>query len=147
VISTANNYLFSPATNLIQDIYLRFIDRHASERRTLIASRLIVLLLGVFALLMATQFESVLNAAVYAYSIYGTAVTPAVLAVFLWKRATTAGAITSIVGGTLVTIVGNFFYSPDFVVYPAVAVSLTALIVVSLLTAPPDPAKLKALYE
>ena len=147
VISTANNYLFSPASNLIQDVYLRFIDRQAPERRTLVASRLIVVLLGVIALLMATQFESVLNAAVYAYTIYGTAVTPAVLAVFLWKRATTAGAITSILGGTVVTIVGNFRYSPDFVVYPAAAVSLTALIVVSLLTPPPDPAKLKALYE
>ena len=148
VVSTANNYLFSPSTNLIQDVYLRFIDRRASEKRTLIASRLIVLLLGVLALLLATQFESVLNASVYAYTIYGTAVTPAVLAVFLWKRATTAGAITSIVAGTVVTVAGNLMqFSPELVVYPAVAASVVSLIAVSLFTAPPDPAKLKALYD
>lgn len=148
VISTANNYLFSPATNLIQDVYLRFIDRHATERRTLVVSRLIVLVLGVFAVLLATQFESVLNAAVYAYSIYGSAVTPAVLAVFLWKRATAAGAVTSIAAGTVVTVAGNLLhYSPDAVVYPAVGASVLCLIVVSLLTPAPDLAKLKALYD
>ncbi|HZU26596.1 MAG TPA: sodium:solute symporter family protein [Bryobacteraceae bacterium] len=148
VISTANNYLFSPATNLIQDVYLRFIDRHASEKRTLIASRVIVVLLGVFAFLLATQFESVLNAAVYAYTIYGTAVTPAVLAVFLWKRATTAGAITSIVAGTVVTLACNVFqYPADQAVYPAVAASVVCLIAVSYLTPPPSPAKMKGFYE
>ena len=57
VISTANNYLFSPATNLIHDVYERFINPDASERRTLIVSRVLVIGLGVFALLQATQFR------------------------------------------------------------------------------------------
>jgi SSS family solute:Na+ symporter len=147
VISTANNYLFSPATNLIQDVYLRFIDRHASEKRTLIVSRLIVILLGAFALLLATQFESVLNAALYAYTIYGSAVTPAVLAVFLWKRATTAGALTSIIGGTAVTIVWNLLHYSLDAVYPALAVSVLCLVGVSLATPPPSAATLKTFYE
>ncbi|MGH9613401.1 MAG: sodium:solute symporter family protein, partial [Bryobacteraceae bacterium] len=107
VISTANNYLFSPATNLIHDVYERFIDQHASERRTLFVSRAIVVLLGVFALLQATQFESILNAAIYAYTIYGAAVTPAVMAVFFWKRTTASAAVTSILLGTVATIVWN----------------------------------------
>ena len=42
VISTANNYLFSPATNLIHDVYGRFINRNASERQMLIVSRFLV---------------------------------------------------------------------------------------------------------
>ena len=50
VISTANNFLFSPASNLIHDVYKRFIRPNASERRTLLISRLLVVLLGVFAL-------------------------------------------------------------------------------------------------
>ena len=99
VISTANNYLFSPATNLIHDVYGRFINPQASEHRKLVTSRFVVVLLGLFALLQATRFESILNAAVYAYTVYGAAVTPAVLAVFFWKRVTTAAAITSIMLG------------------------------------------------
>ena len=86
VISTANNYLFSPASNLIHDVYGRFINPEASERRKLVMSRVIVIVLGLFALLQATRFESVLKAALYAYTVYGAAVTPVVMAVFFWKR-------------------------------------------------------------
>ena len=59
---------------------------------------------GHLRLLQATQFESILSASLYAYTVYGAAVTPAVMAVFFWKRATTAGAIASIALGTVVTV-------------------------------------------
>ncbi len=143
VISTANNYLFSPATNLIHDVYGRFVDKNASERRTLIVSRLIVILLGIFAVLQATQFESILKASLYAYTVYGAAVTPAVMAVFFWPRATPAGAISSIVLGTVVTVAWELTqqYGPNATagsigqidaVYPALAASVLSLVLVSL---------------
>jgi len=148
VISTANNYLFSPATNLIHDVYERFIDQHASERRTLFVSRAIVVLLGVFALLQATQFESILNAAIYAYTIYGAAVTPAVMAVFFWKRTTASAAVTSILLGTVATIVWNLAgRDTEQSIYPALAASVLSLVVISLLTAPPGPEKWKPFFE
>jgi len=148
VISTANNYLFSPATNLIHDVYERFIDQHASERRTLFVSRAIVVLLGVFALLQATQFESILNAAIYAYTIYGAAVTPAVMAVFFWKRTTASAAVTSILLGTVATIVWNLAgRDTEQSIYPALAASVLSLVVISLLTAPPAPEKWKPFFE
>ena len=143
VISTANNYLFSPATNLIHDVYERFVNPRASETKKLVVSRVIVILLGVFALLQATQLESVLKAALYAYTVYGAAVTPVVMAVFFWKRATTAGAITSIVAGTVVTVVWNLEGFELDAVYPALAASVVSLIVVSLLTPAPDASKLE----
>src|SRR5438477_7017714 len=143
VVSTANNYLFSPATNLIHDVYTRFINPGASERRKLLISRVIVILLGAFAILQATQFESVLRASLYAYTVYGAAVTPAVMAVFFWPRTTTAGAITSILLGTVVTVTWEIAqqHGPAAIskqiggidaVYPALIASLLSLIVVSL---------------
>jgi solute:Na+ symporter, SSS family len=147
VISTANNYLFSPATNLIHDVYERFIDKHASQRRTLIVSRLIVVVLGLFALLQATQFESILKAALYAYTVYGAAVTPAVMAVFFWRRTTTAGAITSIALGTIITVVWNVGTHDLDAIYPALAASVISLVVVSLLTAAPPPSKWQPFFE
>jgi solute:Na+ symporter, SSS family len=146
VISTANNYLFSPSTNLIHDVYGRFINPRASEKRKLVMSRLIVVLLGLFALLQATRFESILNASVYAYTVYGTAVTPAVMAVFFWRRATTSGAIVSIVLGAVITVVLNLV-GYDLAIYPALAASLLSLILISLLTPPPEPAKWKPFFE
>lgn len=142
IISTANNYLFSPASNLIHDVYERFIDRNASERRSLVVSRIIVVLLGAFALLQATHFESILRAAMYAYTIYGAAVTPSVLAVFFWRRANAAGAVTSILVGTAVTVAWNLAGIEWFdAVYPALLSSVLCLIVVTLLTAPPPREK------
>jgi SSS family solute:Na+ symporter len=157
VISTANNYLFSPASNLIHDVYKRFIDPQASERRTLIVSRVLVIALGAFALLQAAYFESVLKAALYAYTVYGAAVTPSVMAVFFWKRANKAGAISSVALGTLITVAWNILQTrwPDGLdavyprlseldaVYPALGVSVLALVVVSLATAPPTRANLE----
>ena len=146
VISTANNYLFSPSTNLFHDVYGRFINPNASEKRKMVMSRLIVLFLGLYALLQATRFESILNASVYAYTVYGAAVTPAVMAVFFWKRATTAGAIVSIILGAALTV-GFNLAGYDLAIYPALAASLISLFLVSLLTPPPEPAKWKPFFE
>lgn len=149
VISTANNYLFSPASNLIHDVYQRFIDPGASERRKLVVSRLIVILLGIFALLQAAHFESILSAALYAYTVYGAAVTPVVMGVFFWKRATAAGAIASIALGTIVTVAWNLLGSPWGLdaVYPALAASVASLVLVSLLTPPPAKEKWAPFFE
>jgi len=102
--------------------------------------------------MQATQFESVLQASLYAYTVYGAAVTPAVMAVFFWKRATTAGAISSILLGTVITV--GWELSQQYgsaairagtggidAVYPALFVSVASLVFVSLLTPAPkrDP--------
>jgi SSS family solute:Na+ symporter/sodium/proline symporter len=148
VISTANNFLFSPASNLIHDVYKRFIRPDAGERQTLIVSRVLVVVLGVFALLQGAYFESILKAALYAYTVYGAAVTPAVMAVFFWKRANTAGAISSIVAGTVITVAWNVLQIEWLdAVYPALVVSLAALVGVSLATAPPPVPKWKPFFE
>jgi SSS family solute:Na+ symporter/sodium/proline symporter len=102
--------------------------------------------------LQATQFQSILNAALYAYTVYGAAVTPAVMAVFFWKRCTTAGAVTSIGVGTTVTVAWNvaqamgWKYDLD-AVYPALAASVACLVFVSLATAPPKAEKWKPFFE
>jgi Na+/proline symporter len=144
VISTANNYLFSPASNLIHDVYKRFLAPQSSEKRTLAVSRLLVVALGIFALLQGAYFESILAAALYAYTVYGAAVTPSVMAVFFWKRANTAGAVSSIIAGTVITVAWNVAGIQWLdAVYPALGVSLAALIGVSLATAPPSRAQLE----
>lgn len=156
VISTANNYLFSPSTNLIHDVYQRFVNKNASPVRVMVVSRLIVICLGLFAVLQAAEFTSVLKASLYAYTVYGAAVTPSVMAVFFWRRSTTAGAITSIVLGTFVTIAWQLLqnYGPSSIksaiaaidgVYPALLSSVLSLVIVSLFTTAPSPEKQSAL--
>ena len=95
VISTANNYLFSPATNLVNDVFVRYVAPDASNKRILIVSRLMVVLLGLWALYQSTHTESVLKKSLYAYTIYSAALTPVILAAFFWKRATAKAAVAS----------------------------------------------------
>lgn len=152
VISTANNYLFSPATNLMHDVYERFVNPQATERQSLLMSRVLVLALGLFAVLQATQFQSILKAALYAYTVYGAAVTPAVLAVFFWRRTTATGAVVSIALGTVITVAWNLaqgygWKNDTDAVYPAVAASILSLVIVSLMTAPPPEKKWRPFFE
>jgi len=101
----------------------------------LLVSRLVVVGLGIFAVLQAAHFESILRAALYAYTVYGAAITPSVMAVFLWERATAAGAVASIASGTAVTVLWNLSGIRFLdAIYPALAVSVVSLIVVSLVT-------------
>ena len=96
IVSTADSFLLIPATNLTRDIYQRYVNKNSNERQLILISRLFVLLFGVAALLLVSKLKTVLDAAYVAYNIYGTSITPALLAAFIWRRATACGAICSI---------------------------------------------------
>jgi SSS family solute:Na+ symporter len=144
VISTANNYLFSPATNLVNDVYTRFINKDATNKQVLLVSRFIVLGLGIWALVQGAYTESILQKALYAYTIYSAAITPVVMAAFFSKRVTAAGAVSSIAAGTFVTVfwdLGAKFLPATWAqrdaIVPALLASLFCLVVVSLFTPAP----------
>jgi solute:Na+ symporter, SSS family len=161
IISTANNYLFSPATNLVNDVFVRYIAPEASNKRVLIISRLMVVLLGIWALYQALNTHSVLAKTLYAYTIYSAALTPVILAAFYSRRANSSGAVSAIAAGTVVTIGWNAAFPENAVspallhagfpphlaaqlaqhdaIFPALALALLCLVIVSALTKPPRP--------
>ncbi|MEM7396396.1 MAG: sodium:solute symporter family protein, partial [Verrucomicrobiota bacterium] len=158
IVSTADSFLLVPATNLTRDVYHRMIDPHAPEKRLIRLSRILVVVLGLVAWALTGRFKTILDAAYAAYLIYGASITPALLAAFLWKRATAWGAISSIASGGTVTLLWTFYFSrqPGFdqwnpflqeVTYPAVAASLITLIGVSLLTARPGEETWKPFFN
>ena len=136
VLSTGNNYLFSPATSVVHDVFQRFFTRRWGDRSLLLMSRTTVVVLGLLALAQSFQ-PSILETAVYAYDVYGAGITPAVVAAFFWKRATTAGGLSSICAGTLMAVAWKIARFSSPMIFPALAASLACLIGVSLLTPPP----------
>ena len=159
VLSTGNTFLLVPSTNVSRDVYERYINPEASDRAKLNVQRVFVVLFGGLGLVVLTQFDSVLAMALYAYSLVGASLTPALLAAFLWKRVTPQGGVACIAGG-LGSIVGiktlsalgvSFsltlgdtafdFASSDYIVIPGVLVSIGLLVVVSLLTPPSSEEK------
>ncbi|MBI2980893.1 MAG: sodium:solute symporter family protein [Deltaproteobacteria bacterium] len=136
IMDTATSYLLAPATSLVQDIYRRFFDSQASPRKMVWMSRLFVVVLGLLAYYLSTLSDQFLSVALYAYTIYGTGITPALVAAFVWKRATTPGAICSMVGGTGMTLfwelTGLAASTGIDAVFPAAGLSLLLLVAVSL---------------
>ena len=151
VISTASNYLFSPATNLVNDVFVRYIAPGASNKRVLIVSRLAVVLLGCWALYQAIYAPSILEKMLWAYTIYSAALTPVVLAAFYSKRVTAWGAVAAIAAGTVVTLLWDVpgvktLFPPILAqrdaIFPALFASVASMIVVSIFTHAPEPQQL-----
>jgi SSS family solute:Na+ symporter/sodium/proline symporter len=156
VISTASNFLFSPATNLIEDVFVRYISPGASNKRVLIVSRLMVVLLGCWALYQSIYAESILEKMLWAYTIYSAALTPVILAAFYSKRVTAWGAVAAIATGTAVTVTWDLplvkglfpaIISERDAIFPALFAALLAMVVVSLFTAKPSAEQLAKFAE
>jgi len=159
VLSTGNTFLLVPSTNVSRDLYERFINPNATDKQKVNLQRAFIVIFGGVGLLLLTQFETVLSMALYAYSLVGASLTPALLACFLGKRVTPQGGVACIAGG-LGSIVGirllnmagvdltmslggsQFdFASSDYIVIPGVLISIGLLVVISLLTKPSPPEK------
>lgn len=150
ITSTGNSFLLTPSTNLTRDIYQRFINPSVDGQRIVFIQRIMVVLLGLLAYLLLTQFSTILAMALTAYTMVGAGLTPALLAAFLWKRVTVAGGVASIATGMGVTLFitiansvltatsGTQLLNEQYIILPAASLSILVLVVVSLLT-PPDP--------
>jgi len=154
IISTANSFLLVPATNVVRDIYQRFINPDLPDKKMILFSRLTVIVLGLIAYSLISFFPTILKAAYAAYTIYGAGITPALLAVFFWKRTTAAGGVLSILGGMTTTVVWEIINKAQGqltlgmpAVYPALIVSMTLLIGVSLMGSKPSPDKWKPFFK
>jgi solute:Na+ symporter, SSS family len=153
IISTANSFLLTPATGLVNDIYRRYLKPSASDKEVLLWTRVMVVVLGAVGFIALRFFSTILQMALWAYTMYGAAITPALLAAFFWKRATRAGGVASIATGMIVTLGweiqaraadGHYFLEIP-TVYPAFAASVLALFVVSLATPAPTEQELAAI--
>ena len=148
IISTADSYLLVPTTTLIRDIYLNYVNKNANEKTIVLLSRGLVVVLGVVAYIVSLGFaksEGFFERALYAYTIYGAAITPSLVAALFWKGATKQGAIASILVGTLTTLlwkeasfvkglIPNGIYVTMDEVLPAIAFSVLSLVLVSIFT-------------
>ena len=156
VMSAASNYLFSPATNLVNDVFSRYIAPGASNKKVLIVSRLAVVLLGCWALYQSLHAASVIHTMLWAYTVYAASLTPVVLAAFFSKRVTAWGAVSAIGAGTLVTLVWDIqavkncfpqILADRDAIFLALPVAVAAMIVVSLFTPKPSAEQLAQFAE
>lgn len=138
-MSTGANLAHTASTVLVRDLLVAVYKRDMPERNVVGLTRLFVVVISVLAyglaLLNPASLVDLLLGA------YGAVVQffPLIVAVFFWRRATTAGAYAGLVSGSLVTLLYTFFLPPPFEIHAGMwglVVNTILLVAVSLLTRP-----------
>jgi SSS family solute:Na+ symporter len=149
IMSTSSGALIATATVAKQDIVGTLTGRGQAQARSehdeVTQSRYYVLGFGVVVIAIACVLQDVVAALTIAYDILVGGLLVAILGGLLWRRGTNAGALSSIVAGTLVTL-GTMAYLGDIYanepIFAGLAASLVAYVAVSLATRPTDAAVL-----
>ena len=139
IVSTATSFLLTPATSLTRDVYQRFINPAADDRRLLLLTRSLVVVLGIVAFAAGSFFPTILAMALWAYTMYGAGVTPALLAALLWPGVSPQAGVASIAVGMATTLIweaaalAHGAYPLGIqTIYPALIASISTLIAGSL---------------
>ena len=150
IVTTADSYLLSSATNLTNDIYVKYIRKDATDKQKMLVLRGTIVVFSVIAVALTLYFPAVLSLQMTAYTMYGAAITPAILFALFSKKVTPAAGIAGILVGGLATIVWTLMGTPYGIQCAIVAVpaSVIAILVVSAVTPKGEAARsLDALYQ
>ena len=149
IVTTADSYLLSSATNLTNDIYVKYIHKDATDKQKMLVLRGTIVVFSFVAVALTLYFPTVLALQMTAYTMYGAAITPAILFALFSKRVTPAGGMAGIVVGGLATIVWTLMGTPGGVQCAIVAVpaSVIAILVVTALTRSNTEHSLEAIYK
>ncbi len=149
IVTTADSYLLSSATNLTNDIYAKYIRKDATDRQKMMVLRLTIVVFSVIAVALTLYFATVLALQMTAYTMYGAAITPAILFALFSKRVTPAAGLAGILVGGAVTIIWTLMGTPGGVQCAIVAVpaSVAAILIVTAVTKGSAQHSLEALYQ
>lgn len=148
IVSTANSMLLTPASNLARDVFQRLVRPHATDREIVRATRAAIIALGTIGVVAGNFFPTILAMALWAYTMYGAGITPALLAAFVWPRATRRAGTWSIAAGMSVTLLWEVaavlrggVAAPAYplglqTVFPALLASIGTLVAVTLAAGP-----------
>jgi len=149
-MSTADGLLLAIANALSHDLYYKMIDPRADTRVRLIVARVLLILIGAAGAGVASlRLTGILGAVAWAFCFASSGLFfPLVLGIW-WKRANRPGAIAGMIFGLgsgslylyyVFGLGGTPLWGIDHLRFGIVgtAVSLVAMVVVTLMTAPPD---------
>lgn len=139
IMSTADSLLTAATSHIVNDLWIKSfkLDEEKDEKKLLSVSRNCTFIIGIVALIIALISPGIIDVLVYSYTMYSAGVFIPVIGGVLWKKGTSQGALASLIGGSIVALLGiltdiNVFGVP--VEIYAALVSLVIFIVVSLVT-------------
>ncbi len=142
IMSTADSQLLVCSSALAEDLYRQLVHRDASQREVVLVGRLAVIAIAIIAMVLAFDPDSsVLGLVSYAWAGFGAAFGPVLVLSLYWRRMNWAGALAGVLTGGSAVVVWKQLEGGLFDLYeivPGVLFGTLAILVVSLLTAPPS---------
>ncbi|MBS1261887.1 MAG: High-affinity proline transporter PutP [Calditrichaeota bacterium] len=141
VMSTADSLLILAVSSVVRDIYQRIFRPDATQRRVVMLSRILTLIIAAFALVVALlEVRVIFWFVLFAWAGISSAFCPVIVLSVFWRRLTLRGAAAAMVVGFLTAVIwsrtlGDVLYE----MVPGVALAFVAGIVVSLLDKKPAP--------
>jgi len=105
IMSTADSCLMASSGNFVNDIVERAVRRTLSEKALMRLSQFSTLIIGILAMLLASGFQQVLDAILYAYSFMVSGLFVPTLGAYFWKRASSLAAFWSMISGGSLTLI------------------------------------------
>lgn len=149
VITTGDSYLLSTASNITYDVWVRLFKKDADDKQKLTVLRFSIILVAVLAFVLGFYFPDILSVQMYAYTMYGATITPALICALFYKNATKAGGLAGIVTGAVVTILWDVILKSPYGLKSAiisVPLAFIAIFLVSVLTQNGDKVSLETVY-
>jgi len=146
-MSTADSQLLAAASSVSQDLLQDFLHVKLSQKSSMRVARLTVIAIAIIALFLAWNPDSsVFTIVSFAWAGFGAAFGPVMLLSLFWKRSNWQGALTGMVAGGVMVFVWKYGVAKlggvwaIYELLPAFLFGCAAMILVSLLTPPPDRA-------
>lgn len=143
MMSTADSYLLVSMQTAVDDIG-KTIRPQMSEKRELLLSRILCVVLAFGALMIALYIKSAYTILTMIYNFYAAAAGIPALAALYWKKATAQGMIAAVIGGFVTCAVWRALGSPLGIggTLPGAAVCLALMVTVSLATYKKHPSRM-----
>jgi Na+/pantothenate symporter len=148
--STVSAVLLMLGSAISHDIVKQVMKKEMSEKQQLKITKIVVLIMGILPIPFALNpLPLIQQIWIHAAALIGSSFAVSMLLGLYWKRATKAGAITSMVGGIGSAVIWLSLGNPFGLdaVYISVPVSLLCMIVFSLVTRPVSKEALQPFFK
>ena len=146
-MSSSSSYMIIAGSAVAENIFRGIFKRDASDRQVMWVARITILTVFLFGCVIAfDQNSSIFQVVSYAWAGLGASFGPLMLFSLYWRRTNKQGAVAGMIAGTATVFIWHGVIKPlggVFAIYellPAFIISALAIVVVSLMTAPPSAA-------
>ena len=144
-MSTADSQLLAASSSISQDLLGGVFHLKVSDKASLIAARITVLLIAIMGVFLAIDpNSSVFNIVSFAWAGFGAVFGPVMLLALFWKRSNRYGAMVSMISGGVMIFVWKYLVRPMggawdiYELLPAFMVAIVLNVIVSLATKAPE---------